>query len=197
MPPVKPHVTVGADVSYNGCPPSIATLVPVTITIRPARAVDLGAVAAVHTRARTEAYAGIVPAEALRAVSADAMAQWWAQRWGHERSTHRMAVAVDRTAGVVGFTYVGPSQVAGTGELYAIHVDPDRQGTGIGRALMRGALATLAELGESRAELWVLAENSPARRFYERGGWLGDGAERRAPVGPALTRQLRYSRAIG
>jgi ribosomal protein S18 acetylase RimI-like enzyme len=170
---------------------------PVTITIRPARPADLAAVAAVHTRARGAAYAGIVPAEALNAVAVEAMAQWWAQRWDHERDTHRMAVAEDRTAGVVGFTYVGPSLVAGTGELYAIHVEPDRQGAGIGRALMGEALRTLAGLGEARAVLWVLAENSPARRFYERGGWSGDGVERRAPVGPALTRQVRYSRPIG
>jgi GNAT superfamily N-acetyltransferase len=75
-------------------------------------------------------------------------------------------------------------------------VDPDRQGGGIGRALMVSALASLATLGAARAVLWVLAGNAPARRFYERGGWRGDGAERTAPIGAALTRQLRYWRPL-
>jgi ribosomal protein S18 acetylase RimI-like enzyme len=176
--------------------------------IRPAVPADLPAIALVHTRARGEAYKDLVPPEALDAVDAGALAQWWEQRWGYERDTHRLAVAQDAAGAVVGFTYVGPSPDAGTdagtdagpdagpdagtAELYAIHVDPDRQGGGIGRALMASALESLAELGAARAVLWVLAGNQPARRFYERAGWRGDGVERRAPVGPALTRQLRY-----
>jgi ribosomal protein S18 acetylase RimI-like enzyme len=168
----------------------------VTITIRPATAADLSSVGEVHARARGEAYRDIVPAVALQAVSASAMAQWWEQRWSYERETHRMTVAQTADGAVAGFTYVGPSRTTGTGELYAIHVDPDRQGGGIGRALMEKALDSLGDLGASRAVLWVLAENATARRFYERGGWRGDGAERRAPVGPALTRQLRYWRPL-
>jgi ribosomal protein S18 acetylase RimI-like enzyme len=160
--------------------------------IRPAVPADLPAIALVHTRARGEAYKDLVPPEALHAVDADALAQWWEQRWGYERDTHRLAVAQDAAGSVVGFTYVGPSADAGTAELYAIHVDPDRQGGGIGRALMASALESLAALGAARAVLWVLAGNEPARRFYERGGWRGDGTERRAPVGATLTRQLRY-----
>jgi ribosomal protein S18 acetylase RimI-like enzyme len=168
--------------------------------IRPAVPADLPAIALVHTRARGEAYKDLVPAEALDAVDAGALAQWWEQRWGYERETHRLAVAQDAAGAVVGFTYVGPSPDAdtdaGTAELYAIHVDPDRQGGGIGRALMASALENLVALGAARAVLWVLAGNEPARRFYERGGWRGDGVERRAPVGPALTRQLRYWRPL-
>ena len=61
---------------------------------------------------------------------------------------------------------------------------------------MAAALTTLADLGESGAVLWVLADNAAARRFYERGGWHGDGVEREAPIGSTLTRQLRYSRAL-
>jgi ribosomal protein S18 acetylase RimI-like enzyme len=164
--------------------------------IRPAVPADLPAIARVHTRARGEAYKDLVPAEALHAVDADALARWWEQRWSYERATHRLAVAQDAAGAVVGFTYVGPSPEAGAAELYAIHVDPDRQGGGIGRALMVSALASLATLGAARAVLWVLAGNAPARRFYERGGWRGDGAERTAPVGAALTRQLRYWRPL-
>jgi ribosomal protein S18 acetylase RimI-like enzyme len=174
----------------------ICTLGRVTITIRPASAADLTAIGQVHTRARGTAYKDIVPADALDAVSADAITRWWEQRLEYEGGTHRMAVAQDRTGAVVGFTYVGPGPAPGTGELCAIHVDPDRQGGGVGRALMAAALVSLAAQGARRAVLWVLADNAPARRFYERGGWLRDGARRTEPIGPALTEQVRYWRPL-
>lgn len=176
--------------------PRLGTLGPVTIAIRPATAGDLTAVGEVHTRARTAAYLGIVPAEALHAVSAAAWADWWFQRWTYERDTHRLAVAQAADGTVVGFTYVGPTRSRDAGELYAIHVDPPAQGDGVGRALMAEALHTMGGFGWSRALLWVLAGNAPARRFYERGGWRSDGVRRRASIGPASTPQLRYVRTL-
>jgi ribosomal protein S18 acetylase RimI-like enzyme len=165
--------------------------------IRPATAADLAAVGRVHARSRGEAYKDLVPADALHAVDGAALGRWWEQRWEYERTTHRLSVARDAAGAVLGFTYVGPSGRPGTGELYAIHVDPDRQGSGVGRALMGRALADLAGLGVGRAVLWVLRGNAPARRFYERGGWHRDGSRRRAPVGTALADQVRYSKRLG
>ncbi|HYN94358.1 MAG TPA: GNAT family N-acetyltransferase [Pilimelia sp.] len=167
-----------------------------TIHIRPAEPADLASVGDLHARSRLRAYTGIVPAAALAAGGSAAMAEWWEQRWTYERTTHRLAVAADDADAVLGFTYVGPSETPGATELYAIHVDPDRQGGGIGRALMADVIAALPTLGRRRAVLWVLIENAAARRFYERGGWVADGAERSAPLGPALTRQARYTRLV-
>jgi hypothetical protein len=45
--------------------------------------------------------------------------------------------------------------------------------------------------------LWVFAGNVHARRFYERGGWSCDGAERAGFVGPAKLPQLRYTHPLG
>jgi ribosomal protein S18 acetylase RimI-like enzyme len=162
--------------------------------LRPAGPADVAAVGAVHVESRRAAYAGLVADEALDAVPAEAMAAWWAERYRWEGDTHRLVVAV---AGgeVVGFTYTGPSEVPDAGELYAIHVLPEHQGTGIGRALMVDALTALTAHG-ARAVLWVLDGNAHARRFYERGGWTADGEVREAPIGPATTRQLRYARIL-
>jgi len=168
----------------------------VTLALRAATAADLAAVGSLHARSRDRAYAGLVPADALRAVPAAALAQWWTQRWAYERDSHALTVATDGDAAVLGFSYVGPSRTRRAAELYAIHVDPDRQGTGVGRALMIDALGRLGRYGQPTAVLWVLSANAPARQFYEAGGWCCDGVTRRAPLGPAVTRQLRYSRAL-
>jgi mycothiol synthase len=54
----------------------------------------------------------------------------------------------------------------GLGEIYVIAVDPARRGTGLGRALVLGGLAGLAERGVETGMLYVDAANEPAVRLY-------------------------------
>lgn len=170
------------------------TVAVVSFAIRPVIDAELPEVGRLHHRSRTAAYAALLSADDLDAVPAEAMAQWWVERWSYERDTHRLAVA-GPAGQIVGFSYTGPSETPGAVELYAIHVDPAHVGTGVGRALMAGAHADLAALGggTARSVLWVLAGNGRARRFYERDGWTPDGAVRVEPVGAALVEQLRYT----
>ncbi|MEU8815034.1 GNAT family N-acetyltransferase [Actinoplanes sp. NPDC048796] len=163
-----------------------------SLSLRTAEEFDLHAVGALHQRSRVAAYAHILPAEVLAARSEEGFGEWWAERWKWERDTHEMTVAlVDGE--IAGFTYVGPSETPSSAELYAIHVAPDLVGTGVGRALMVNALDQLHALGTPRAVLWVLEDNTVARRFYERGGWTPDGETRVEPVNDTPVRQLRYA----
>ncbi|MDQ3943962.1 MAG: mycothiol synthase [Actinomycetota bacterium] len=52
------------------------------------------------------------------------------------------------------------------GEIYVIAVDPSRQGTGLGRALVLGGLASLAERGCRTGMLYVDASNESAVDLY-------------------------------
>ncbi|MCU7725429.1 GNAT family N-acetyltransferase [Actinoplanes sp. KI2] len=164
-------------------------------TLRTGNDVDLLPVGALHFRSRGAAYAHILSPETLATPSAAALAEWWTERWKWERETHRLTVAEDFDR-IIGFSYVGPSETEGAAELYAIHVDPAVVGTGVGRLLMVNALTQLAEIGEERAVLWVLAANERARRFYDRGGWSPDGETRVAPISGESVPQLRYSRPL-
>lgn len=166
------------------------------VTIRPASERDLSAVGTLHHRSRAVAYAGFVPADALEAISPSAMVAYWTERWRYERDNHQLTVAADEDGEMVGFTYVGPDEEPETGILHAIHVSPDAQGQGVGKALMADALAKLAAAGWRRAVLWVLADNAHARAFYERGGWMADGQERDDLFGTARVHQVRYARPL-
>lgn len=166
-----------------------------TVLLRPVEDADLIAVGALHHRSRAAAYSGLLPPETFVARGPEALSAWWVERWRWERETHLMTVA-EIGGELAGFTYVGPSETDGAVELYAIHVEPHRVGSGIGGQLMSNALEQLAGLGSGRAVLWVLAGNLVARRFYERGGWTPDSGARVEPVNDVPLSQLRYTHQL-
>jgi ribosomal protein S18 acetylase RimI-like enzyme len=163
-----------------------------TVLLRTANDFDLEAVGSLHYRSRVSAYRDIVPPSALTFGSEGALGEWWSERVRWEKDTHRLTVA-ESGGTIVGFSYLGPSATPGVRELYAIHVDPDFVGTGVGRLLMADALRHLG----ARAVLWVLEGNTRARAFYEKGGWHPDGESRESPMGGEVTHQIRYTRTVG
>ncbi len=72
-----------------------------------------------------------------------------------------------------------------SGEIYAVGIDPARQGEGLGRILMDAGFARLAALGIRTVALYVEADNEPALALYERYGFTQD------------TIDIRYQRTPG
>lgn len=65
--------------------------------------------------------------------------------------------------------------LAHTHWLHAVYLHPDARGTGAGGALARAAIADAASNGATRIALWVNEKNAPARRAYERLGFVETG----------------------
>jgi GNAT superfamily N-acetyltransferase len=162
--------------------------------IRRATIADAAAIARLHVRASQWAYRGLMPDAHLAAQSVDAREAKWRALLA-DGSRH--CFVAEQDARLLGFAECGPAEAeAGAGELYAIYLEPDVVGGGIGRALHDAALADLRSRGFSRAILWTLDGNVRAQRFYERAGWRPDGTTRDGVRAGQTQREIRYGCAL-
>lgn len=165
--------------------------------LRVARPVDAIAVARVHVRSWQAAYRGLLFDEYLDALQPEE----WALRYSFTdpQGTEPVTVLAVEGSEICGLATIGPAgadERQTVGELLALYVDPDRQGLGVGRALIQEARARLARQGFAEACLWVLAGNEWAERFYRLDGWLPDGSRRPAKVAGYSVEDVRYRRSL-
>ncbi len=78
---------------------------------------------------------------------------------------------------------------------YTLYVHPERWRGGIGTVLLVAAERRLLDRGFTEAALWTLERNDRARRFYERHGWLHDGASIPDDDDPSIF-EVRYKKRI-
>jgi ribosomal-protein-alanine N-acetyltransferase len=86
-------------------------------------------------------------------------------------------VAEDPDGTIVG--YAGLAAAAGQADVQTIGVHPDRQGAGIGAALLTELLEEAGRRASEAVFLEVRADNDQARRLYERFGFDRVGLRRR------------------
>ncbi|MER6982829.1 GNAT family N-acetyltransferase [Streptomyces carpinensis] len=160
---------------------------------------DCERVSEIRVRGWQSAYRGLMPQPYLDGLSVERDAE--RRRARLERSDGAVVNLVAESDGeLVGWACHGPYREGEArpeeAELYALYVAPDRCGGGIGRALVTEAVRQCAAAGYRRMLLWVLKENTGARRFYERAGFRADGAEEPFEAGGALVPEVRYARDL-
>lgn len=144
------------------------------LVIRRAKASDAHTIASIHVAAWHEAYTGLLPAEMLSGLDVAGRAERWERiiaSFSRENSGAAfLAVEADGAKGFVSVSRQRQQGLADRGysaEITAIYVLEAAQGRGIGRALLRESTVHLRGSGHNAAALWVLEENTKARRFYE------------------------------
>jgi RimJ/RimL family protein N-acetyltransferase len=167
--------------------------------IRPLRPSDADLLGDVHVRAWQTAYRGLLPDDYLDGLNIAERAARWAEALTNPPWPRGARFGAEQEGEVVGFVLVGPAigdDTSQIGEVYALNVDPDHWGSGIGKGLLDVGVAFLRDTGFTEAVLWVLPGNSRARRFYEVAGWRHDGAHRRQEVLGIEVDEIRYRRAL-
>jgi ribosomal protein S18 acetylase RimI-like enzyme len=78
------------------------------------------------------------------------------------------------------------------GEIVSLYIHPDFFREGYGQKLLRTALVELEESGYQKYYLWVLKENLPARKFYEKNGFQCNGDECSMKINNKKLIDVRY-----
>jgi len=162
--------------------------------VRAAVQADAQRIAEINVRSWQAAYAGIVPAAILDGMEVESRRATWLERMAD--LGQRTLFVGELRGRVEGYVLSGPYRDHDlpelTGEVYAIYVDPPKQGRGMGRALLDAAARELRSAGFQPLVLWVLTANVPGRRFYEACGWKDDGFERPIDFDGTPVDEVRY-----
>lgn len=108
-----------------------------------------------------------------------------------------LVAVADDSAGVVGMAQVEPlrspdgTTAADGGHISMVFVHPDRQGEGIGAALMRSLEADAVGRGWTRLSLWTRSTNHGAQRLYAGHGFALTGDSAVLDDGDAIDRWER------
>ena len=145
------------------------------ITIKPMETdAEIKGKAFVHWKCWQVTYPGLVSQEYLNKFTLE-KSEEQAYKW---RDNLLVAKDGDRVVGFVGYGHHGPED-PDTGEVFALYVLPEYQGTGVGQRLMDAALEKLSAF--PHLCLWAVKGNARAIRFYEKNGFRLNGTEKLVP----------------
>ncbi|WP_270887648.1 GNAT family N-acetyltransferase [Pedococcus sp. 5OH_020] len=171
-------------------------------SVRLARETDVPAVGLVQSAVWREAYAGVLPAQALEAFEPQAFAAGWRRSLAAPPAGIYRLLAACAGDQVVGFAAIGPSQDPDasptTGELTALGVHPQARRVGHGSRLLNAAVDTLRGADAEYLSAWVLVTDETTRAFLTQAGLRPDGAFRDRVVSPDgdVAREVRLVAAI-
>ena len=168
------------------------------LTIRDAVVGDANAMGHLHVRAWQSAYRGVMPDEYLDGLRPDERVAMWRDAISRsDRGPLLVAAVADEVVGFAAFGAERPSASAPScGELYAMNLDPDHWGRGIGRVLLQRVTQALTEMGFEEAVLWVVPENERARALYESEGWVADGGVSTEEILGVTVTDIRYRKPL-
>jgi GNAT superfamily N-acetyltransferase len=163
--------------------------------IREAEPKDARDIAEIHVQSWRAAYRGQLTDDFLDGLNVEDRLEMHRLALEDPPAEYRMWLA-EEDGRAIGFAVTGRSEDADaderTAEVFAIYLDPDHVGTGLGRSLFSHAVDDLRGRGFRSATLWVLETNAAARRFYEVAGWTLDGATTSERVDREMRPTVRY-----
>ena len=165
--------------------------------LRRAEPKDAIGVSRVHVRAWQAGYRALLPDDYLEQLRPEHRAQKY--DFDTTDPSRPQTIVAEEEGVILGFATTVPArdaQAVGSGELSALHVDPEQWGRGIGVALISAARNRLVADGFQDAIVWVLSGNVRALRFYMKDGWLADGISRTDVVWGLQVQEIRYRRAL-
>ncbi len=149
---------------------------------------DRNALSRVYEESWKHAYRGIIPQDYLDGIP---RGQWAAS--ADKPSVSTLVMFEDgELIGTSSFCSSRFEDMAGWGEIVSIYLLPGFTGKGYGKQLFGEVLRGLKETGFRDIFLWVLEENTNARGFYERQGFVPNGKYLDDNIGGTPLREIMY-----
>lgn len=163
--------------------------------VRKAKLEDAKGIARVHVETWQSAYKGQIPDSYLDSLSVVHRSERWRDILSKPEDNATTIVA-EVDGRIVGFCSVShcrdDDMPKDTGELWAIYVDKDYAGKGIGTALHKEGLNILKNKSFNKATLWVLDSNDKTRQWYESKGWRVENKTKTDKVEGFEFHEVRY-----
>ncbi|MDO8456699.1 MAG: GNAT family N-acetyltransferase [Burkholderiaceae bacterium] len=172
------------------------------ITVRPATLGDVPAITAIHIRSWQMTYAGYMADEHLANLSTDKRQAFWRDAIEYSEPQVVVAVASTKTGErVVGFAGFDRSRDAKTkpttGEIWAVYVEPELIGQGVGLALWDATREGLIEEECTDVTVWLLLCSEQALHFYELAGFKREmNTLKTVEVGGVKLEEIRLKRSL-
>lgn len=166
------------------------------MSVRPARPEDAERIARLQLETWREAYAELLPPEALELPEVQAAAMWLNAIEAPTSNRHRVLVALEGHDTLVGFAASTPADDEGlspetTAEVTALLVLPRWGRRGHGSRLMAASVDDWQRQGVERAVCWAWEKDDATGSFLTSSGWERDGLARVLDTGARLQRQVR------
>lgn len=147
-----------------------------TVTIRDAVPGDEKVLAFIQTQSWKATFRDIIPADTLaRLTDCQKAEEMYTRVLGKPEIRVALESVDGRSHGITAWSKNRFDLGDDTAELICIHSLPEGWGQGFGSAMLERTLGEMARAGFNRVILWVFAENSRARRFYEKHGFSPTG----------------------
>jgi len=145
--------------------------------VRTATTADLDALVEIFRACWLTSYKDILPQSVRDEMSVEKAREMWAL--SVTPHPERTTFVIEQDGMVVGVARVGTDiSNSARGHLFSLYVHPDNAGRGLGKLLLRHALASLREKEFKEITLWVFKNNAPTRNLYSSLGFLETGQER-------------------
>lgn len=151
---------------------------------------DLSEVSSIYEKSWKFAYRGIIPQDYLDSIPEGR----WADRITKAGMHSLVMTDCGRLIGTAGFCRSRWEQYRDFGEIVSIYFLPEYIGRGCGTLLLQRCTEELERLGFRRLLLWVLEDNTRARAFYEKNGFLCSADSRSDCIGGKMLREIMYTK---
>lgn len=142
------------------------------VKIRKATLKDSKTISNIYALSWKSAYKGIIPEKYLDELKCDFWVSYF-QNWiKNDILTAQIIYENELPVGCIAYGKARDVKFDNWGEIVSIYLLPDQFRKGYGQKLLQTAIIDMKTKGYENCYLWVLKENSSARKFYEMNGFI-------------------------